>query len=81
MIDESANGTTSREERLNEVLLAYVEGAQEGRPPDRRRLIAANPDCARSWKSFRKSGRSGPAHGAFAGGRLGQTDGIEIGCE
>jgi len=31
MIDDSAGRTTSREDRLNEVLLVYVESAQEGR--------------------------------------------------
>jgi serine/threonine protein kinase len=52
MIDNTANGTTRREERLNEVLLAYVEAAQEGRPPDRRRLIAANPDLRQELEEF-----------------------------
>ncbi len=52
MIDDSASRTSSREERLNEVLLAYVEGAQEGRPPDRRRLVAANPDLRAELEEF-----------------------------
>ncbi len=41
-----------REERLNQVLLAYVEDAQSGRTPDRRRLIESNPDLKAELEEF-----------------------------
>ena len=41
-----------REERLNEVLLDYVEAAQAGRAPDRRRLLAEHPDFRLELEEF-----------------------------
>ena len=40
------------EERLNEVLLAYVEAVQAGREPDRRQLLAAHPDLRQDLEAF-----------------------------
>ena len=48
---ESA-GDTDREERLNEVLLAYVEALQAGQEPDRRQLVAAHPDLRQDLEAF-----------------------------
>ena len=41
-----------RERRLNQILLAYVEAIQEGRTPDRRRLLSDNPEFAHELKEF-----------------------------
>jgi serine/threonine protein kinase len=41
-----------REERLNEVLLAYVEAIQAGREPNRLRLLAAHPDLRQDIEAF-----------------------------
>jgi serine/threonine protein kinase len=41
-----------REQRLNEVLLAYVEDTQAGRRPDRSVLLAAHPDLRAELEEF-----------------------------
>jgi serine/threonine protein kinase len=41
-----------REERLNEVLLKYVEAAEDGTPPDRLRFLAAHPEFAAELEEF-----------------------------
>jgi serine/threonine protein kinase len=41
-----------REARLNEVLLAYLEAVQEGRPPDRQELITRHPEFATELREF-----------------------------
>jgi serine/threonine protein kinase len=41
-----------REQRLHEVLLEYVEEAQAGRAPDRRRLLAAHADLRPELEEF-----------------------------
>jgi len=41
-----------REDRRNRVLLAYVEALEEGREPDRGRLLAANPDLRLDLEAF-----------------------------
>src|SRR5262249_12288645 len=41
-----------REERLNEVLLAYVEAREAGREPDRAALLAAHPDLSDDLLTF-----------------------------
>ena len=43
---ENALSEPGREERLNDVLLRYVEAAQTGQVLNRRRLLAENPDLA-----------------------------------
>src|SRR6185436_4457149 len=40
------------QERLNEVLLVYVEALQEGRRPDRQELLAAHPDLRSDLETF-----------------------------
>src|SRR5262245_24353240 len=41
-----------REERLHGVLLAYLEAAGEGRPPDRDRLLAEHAEFADELRAF-----------------------------
>src|SRR5712692_8621760 len=41
-----------REDRLNEVLLAYVESLQAGQAPDRCQLLAAHPDLRHELEAF-----------------------------
>jgi serine/threonine protein kinase len=43
---------TNHEERLNEVLLTYVEALQDGRQPDRQQLLAAHPDLRQDLEAF-----------------------------
>jgi serine/threonine protein kinase len=43
---------SDHEERLNEVLLAYVEALQAGREPDRCQLLAAHPDLRPDLEAF-----------------------------
>ncbi len=43
---------TDREERLNEVLLAYVEALEAGRELDRDQFLAANPDLRQDLETF-----------------------------
>ena len=43
---------TERETRLNEILLAYVESTQEGRPFDRRELLSRHPEFASELREF-----------------------------
>jgi serine/threonine protein kinase len=50
-LDET-NSDSARQDRLNEVLLAYVEGAQAGRAPDRRRLIEKHPEFRHELEEF-----------------------------
>ena len=40
------------EQKLNEVLLAYVEDAEAGRPPDRQRLLTAYPELRAELEEF-----------------------------
>lgn len=46
------SGEPDREERLHEVLLAYVEARQAGREPDRGRLLAGHPDLRNELEEF-----------------------------
>jgi serine/threonine protein kinase len=41
-----------REDRRNQVLLAYVEALEDGRDPDRDRLLAAHPDLRPDLETF-----------------------------
>jgi hypothetical protein len=43
---------TEREERLNEVLLGYVEALEAGRAPDRREFLAAHPELRGELTEF-----------------------------
>jgi serine/threonine protein kinase len=43
---------TAHEDRLNEVLLAYVEALQEGNRPDRALLLAAHPELREDLEAF-----------------------------
>ncbi len=45
-------GDAEREGRLNDVLLAYVEGREAGREEDRERLLAAHPDLRDDLEAF-----------------------------
>jgi serine/threonine protein kinase len=45
-------GDLDREDRRNRVLLAYVEALEEGRDPDRGRLLAAHPDLRPDLEAF-----------------------------
>jgi serine/threonine protein kinase len=45
-------GDPTREERLNDALLAYVEALQAGREPDRGRFLAAHPDLRDDLEEF-----------------------------
>jgi serine/threonine protein kinase len=45
-------GDPGREDRLNAVLLAYVEARQAGGEPDRGRLLAAHPDLRGELEEF-----------------------------
>jgi serine/threonine protein kinase len=45
-------GDAGREERLNDVLLAYVEEVEAGRAPNRHRLLAEHPDLRRDLEEF-----------------------------
>jgi serine/threonine protein kinase len=51
MIRDRTNDS-DHEDRLNEVLLDYVEALQAGRDPDRRQLLAAHPDLRRDLETF-----------------------------
>jgi len=49
MTDETGH---DREERLNEVMAAYVQAFEAGKAPDRQELLAKNVDIADELKSF-----------------------------
>src|SRR5580693_7673051 len=71
-----------REERRNQVLLAYIEALEEGREPDRGRLLAAYPDLRPDLEAFLaghdevarltaplRAARGGDAHGLIGAPR------------
>src|SRR5687767_7926267 len=41
-----------KERRLGEVMAAYVEAVEAGRPPDRREVLAAHPELAAELEAF-----------------------------
>ena len=45
-------GDSEREERRNQVLLAYVEALEAGREPDRGQLLAEHPDLRPDLEAF-----------------------------
>ena len=49
---DGLTSTAQREERLNEVLLAYVEARQAGQEPDRQHLLALHPDLRADLEAF-----------------------------
>jgi serine/threonine protein kinase len=51
-MDPEITGEPDREERRNRILLAYVEALEEGREPDRRRLLAEHPDLRPDIEAF-----------------------------
>jgi serine/threonine protein kinase len=51
MSQQTSNELT-RDDRLNDVLLGYVEEAQAGRAPDRERLLAAHPELRTELEEF-----------------------------
>ncbi len=80
-----------REDRRNQVLLAYVEALEEGREPDRGRLLASHPDLRPDLEAFLaghdevarltaplRAGRVGDAHGLIGASRE-ETDDIPAG--
>src|SRR5436309_15685235 len=80
-------GDSDREERRNRVLLAYVEALEEGREPDRGRLLAAHPDLRPDLEAFLaghdevarltaplRAASEGDAHGLIEAPREGPDD-------
>ncbi len=51
-MDREFAGDSDREERRNQVLLAYVEALEEGREPDRGALLAEHPDLKHDLEAF-----------------------------
>ena len=45
-------GDSEREERRNQILLAYVEALEAGREPDRGQLLAEHPDLRPDLEAF-----------------------------
>ena len=45
-------GDSEREERRNQILLAYVEALDAGREPDRGQLLAEHPDLRPDLEAF-----------------------------
>ena len=46
------NNTHTRDERVDRVILAYLEEVDAGREPDRRALLAGHPDLADELTAF-----------------------------
>ncbi|MFI5454722.1 MAG: protein kinase [Isosphaerales bacterium] len=51
MADETGQGQ-SQEQRVNEVMAAYVQAAEAGQAPDRKELVTRHPDLAAELESF-----------------------------
>ncbi len=48
----SNSGDSTREERLNQIIAAYLKSVQEGQAPDRQELLARWPDLAEELAAF-----------------------------
>jgi WD40 repeat protein len=70
---EDATGTFNPEDRLDDVIAAYLKAVEAGSPPDRQELLARHPDLAAELAEFfadrdRFEGLAEPVRGAVAGG-------------
>src|ERR1017187_5412176 len=64
MADESRH-SQEQEQRVNEIMAAYVQAAEAGQAPDRHELLARHPDLAAELEAFladydRVTGLAGP---------------------
>src|SRR5437773_1100833 len=48
----SQSGAADREERLHEIIAAYLEGDQGGKKPSRQELLERHPDLAPELRAF-----------------------------
>src|SRR5262249_55430118 len=51
-MSDDPEALTDREQRLNDVMTAYVEAADSGRAPDRAEILAQHPDLAGELQAF-----------------------------
>src|SRR5579884_1240963 len=51
-MDTGHNGVPGREQRLDELVTAYLKEVEAGRDPDRQALLAGNPELAAELAQF-----------------------------